>query len=196
MKENQSRLRALLSNPSVFLKWVVFALITGVAAGLAGTAFHYALHGVTVLQESRRWLLLLLPAVGVAIVGLYRLCGVEKDRGTNFVLTSVRENTALPLNMAPLIFLSTVLTHLEGGSSGREGAVLQIGGAISNRLGRLMRLDDKDRRVITMCGMSAAFSALFGTPLTAAMFAMEVVSVGVMYYAAIVPCVRRGPHGL
>ncbi len=196
MKENQSRLRALLSNPSVFLKWVVFALITGVAAGLAGTAFHYALHGVTVLQESRRWLLLLLPAVGIAIVGLYRLCGVEKDRGTNFVLTSVRENTALPLNMAPLIFLSTVLTHLAGGSSGREGAVLQIGGAISNRLGRLMRLDDKDRRVITMCGMSAAFSALFGTPLTAAMFAMEVVSVGVMYYAAIVPCVLSAIVGL
>ena len=82
-----------------------------------------------------------------------------------------------------------MLTHLTGGSAGREGAALQLGGCISGSLGKLMRLDDKDERIITMCGMAGGFSALFGTPLSAAVFAMEVESIGVMYYAALVPCV-------
>ena len=118
------------------------------------------------------------------------------DRGTNFVLVAVRENKPLRLRTAPLVFLSTIITHLVGGSSGREGAILQIGGSISSKIGQWMRLDDKDSRIITMCGMAAAFSALFGTPLTAAMFAMEVTSVGVLYYAAMVPCVLSSIVGL
>ena len=178
----------LLEQPVTFGKWVVFALIIGLTAGAVSTAFYYALDGVTALRAAYPRLIWLLPAGGVAIVALYRVCGMERDRGTNFVLVAVRENAALPLRTAPLVFLSAVITHLVGGSSGREGAILQIGGSISSKIGRWMRLDDKDSRVITMCGMAAAFSALFGTPLTGAMFAMEVVSVGVMYYAAIVPC--------
>lgn len=121
---------------------------------------------------------------------------MERDRGTNFVLVAVREDQPLRLRTAPLVFLSTIITHLVGGSSGREGAILQIGGSISSKIGHWMGLNDKDRRIITMCGMSAAFSALFGTPLTAAMFAMEVTSVGVLYYAAIVPCVLSAIIGL
>ena len=121
---------------------------------------------------------------------------MEKDRGTNFVLMAVRENQPLPLRTAPLVFISTLITHLVGGSAGREGAILQIGGSISSSIGRLMKLNDKDSRVITMCGMSAAFAALFGTPLTSAVFAMEVVSVGVMYYAALVPCVLSAIIGV
>ena len=95
----------------------------------------------------------------------------------------------MPLRSAPLIFVSTALTHLTGGSAGREGAVIQLGGSIGNQLGRWLPLDEEDRHVMVMCGMSAAFSALFGTPMAAAVFAMEVVSVGVMYYTALVPCV-------
>ena len=91
--------------------------------------------------------------------------------------------------MAPLIFITTIITHLFGGSVGREGAALQMGGSIGNVLGRIFKFDEKDKRVIVMCGMSAAFAAVFGTPMSAAIFAMEVVSVGVMYYAALVPCV-------
>ncbi len=91
--------------------------------------------------------------------------------------------------MAPLIFISTLLTHLCGGSAGREGAALQLGGSIGNTLGRLFRFDEKDKHVIVMCGMSAAFAVMFGTPVAAIVFSMEVVSVGVMYYAALVPCV-------
>lgn len=114
---------------------------------------------------------------------------MERDRGTNLVLTAVREAEPIRLRTAPLIFLSTILTHLVGGSAGREGAALQLGGSIGAWVGRKIHLDEKDRRIMVMCGMSAAFSGLFGTPITAAIFAMEVVSVGVMYYAAIVPCV-------
>ena len=188
-ERTEGRLRRLLEQPGTFLKWVLFAGVIGLTAGGVSTAFYYALNAVTALREANPWLLWLLPLGGVAIVLLYRICGMEKDRGTNFVLVAVRENQPLRLRTAPLIFAATVLTHLLGGSSGREGAILQIGGSLSSKIGRWMHLDDKDSRIITMCGMSAAFSGLFGTPITAAIFAMEVVSVGVMYYAALFPSI-------
>ena len=172
------RLRELLEQPATFVKWLVFAAVSGVLCGGVATAFFYAFDAVTALRLAHPWLLWLLPLGGAAIVLLYRVCGMEGDRGTNFVLVAVREDQPLRLRTAPLVFAATMITHLCGGSSGREGAILQIGGSISSTVGRWMRLDDKDRRIITMCGMSAAFSALFGTPLTAAMFSMEVTSVG------------------
>ncbi len=190
------RLRRPAGQLFTFLRWLLFAAVIGLAAGGVSAAFYHAFAWATGLRTAHPWLLWLLPAGGVVIVLLYRVCGMERDRGTNFVLTAVRENAALPLRTAPLVFLSTIITHLLGGSSGREGAILQIGGSLSSWIGRLMRLDDKDSRIITMCGMAAAFSALFGTPLTAALFAMEVVSVGVLYYAAIVPCVLSSLIGL
>ena len=190
------RLRELLEQPATFVKWLVFAAVSGVLCGGVATAFFYAFDAVTALRLSHPWLLWLLHLGGAAIVLLYRVCGMEGDRGTNFVLVAVREDQPLRLRTAPLVFAATMITHLCGGSSGREGAILQIGGSISSKVGRWMRLDDKDRRIITMCGMSAAFSALFGTPLTAAMFSMEVTSVGVLYYAAIVPCVLSSIVGL
>lgn len=90
--------------------------------------------------------------------------------------------------LVPVIFASTALTHLCGGSAGREGAALQIGGGLGFACGRLFRLDEKELRMATLCGMSALFSALFGTPLTASVFALEVVSVGQIYYSGLVPC--------
>lgn len=188
MKAPKEALHVLSGRGAVFLKWIIFACVIGVVCGGVGTAFHFAIGLATSLRTGSPWLIWLLPAGGALIVLLYRWCGMEKDRGTNFVLVAVRENEPMRLRTAPLIFIATTLTHLVGGSSGREGAALQLGGSISSRLGRRMGLDDKDRRMVTMCGMSAAFSALFGTPLAAAIFSMEVVSVGVMYYAAIVPC--------
>lgn len=111
---------------------------------------------------------------------------MKKIPGTNLVLSAIHSDEDLPLRMAPLIFISTLITHLFGGSAGREGAALQLGGSIGNGLGKLFRFDEKDKHIMIMCGMSAAFSALFGTPMAAAVFSMEVVSVGVMYYAALV----------
>ena len=171
-----------------FFKWVVCSGATGVVVGAVAAAFHIGIDWGASLRESHPWILFFLPLGGVAIVLLYRLSGMEKDPGTNLVLVAVREAEPMRLRTAPLIFVATILTHLTGGSAGREGAALQLGGSLGAWIGRIVHLDAKDRRVMVMCGMSSAFSALFGTPMTAVLFSMEVVSVGVMYYAALVPC--------
>ncbi|MBE5056492.1 chloride channel protein [Pseudoflavonifractor sp. DSM 107456] len=196
MEDWKNRLSALVAEPASVLKWLIFSGLIGLIVGCVSAAFYHAFFWATSARTTHLWLIGLLPLGGVCIVALYRLCGLEKDQGTNFVLVAVRENVPLRLRTAPLVFFSTILTHLVGGSSGREGAILQIGGSISSKVGQWMKLDDKDSRIITMCGMAAAFSALFGTPITAAMFAMEVVSVGVLYYAAIVPCAISSIMGL
>lgn len=182
----------------VSVKWVIFAIIAGVLVGLCSTAFSFGLSFVTVLRTQNPWLIWLLPLGGLIIVGLYRLLHDEKDTGTNLVISAIHSDDELPLQMAPLIFISTLITHLFGGSVGREGAALQMGGSIGNALGRLFRFDEKDKHVMIMCGMSAAFSALFGTPMAAAILPMEIVSVGVMYYIALVPCVISSlvAHGI
>ncbi len=171
------------------IRWVIFAILSGLIVGGIGTLFYFGMYLVTLTRTKNPWLIFLLPISGLVIVGCYRLLHDEKDTGTNLVLSAIHSDEELPLRMAPLIFLSTLITHLFGGSAGREGAALQLGGSIGNGLGKLFRFDDKDKHIMIMCGMSAAFSALFGTPMAAAVFSMEVVSVGVMYYAALVPCV-------
>ena len=184
------------SQPVIFLKWMLFACITGMVIGVVSAAFSACFHWAVHLRAKYPWLLLLLPAAGAAIAFVYRACGMEHNRGTSQVLDAVGEDAPVPLRTAPLVFVSTILTHLVGGSSGREGAILQIGGSIASSVGRYLRLEAWDRRALTMCGMSAAFSTLFGTPLAAATFVMEVVSVGVLYDAAIVPCVLSALVGL
>ena len=185
--------RALVS-----LKWILVAVIVGASVGLCGTAFYFALSLVTVLRTQNTWLIFLLPLGGLGIVAMYRFLHNEKDTGTNLVISAIHSDDELPLRMAPLIFVSTLITHLFGGSAGREGAALQMGGSIGNALGKLFHFDDKDKHVMIMCGMSAAFSALFGTPMAAAILPMEMVSVGVMYYIALVPCVISSlvAHGI
>lgn len=171
------------------LKWIVFSVVSGVVIGLVGTAFYFAMNWVTSTRIAHPKIIYLLPFGGMAIVGLYKLLHDEKDTGTNLVLSAISAGESVPLRMAPLIFATTLLTHLFGGSAGREGAALQLGGSLGNTLGRLFRFDEKDQHVMIMCGMSAAFSALFGTPMAAAIFSMEVVTVGIMHYSALVPCV-------
>lgn len=171
------------------IKWTILAILSGLLVGLVGIIFHICLDYVTAARFSHPWLILLLPAGGLAIVGLYHLLKNAKDSGTNLVLSAIHSGDEIPLRMAPLIFISTLITHLCGGSAGREGAALQLGGSIGNGLGHLFRLDQNDRHIMIMCGMSAAFSALFGTPMAAAIFSMEVVSVGIMHYSALLPCV-------
>lgn len=136
------------------------------------------------VSESR----FLLPFAGMLIVFSYNSLGMKDDKGTNLVISSIRSKDEVPLRMVLLIFTSTSITHLFGGSAGREGAALQIGGGIGTKIGKIFKLDERGLSILTMCGMSAVFSALFGTPLTAAIFSMEVVSVGLMYYSALVPC--------
>lgn len=188
MSEVKQTLRADAAQVLSFARWLLLSCGTGLLVGLVAVAFHHGIRLATETRLAHPAVLLLLPVAGAAIVLLYRVCDMERDRGTNLVLVAVRQAEPLRLRTAPLIFLSTILTHFVGGSAGREGAALQLGGSMAAAAGRKLGLDEKDRRILVMCGMSAAFSALFGTPLTAAIFSMEVVSVGIMYYAAIVPC--------
>lgn len=181
--------RRLYRNIVNFIKWGVISSIVGLVVGGFSTLFAFCLKKVTEYRTIHTELILLLPLAGVFIVFLYGLFRYKNDKGTNLVLSTIHAETELPFRMAPLIFISTIITHLFGGSAGREGAALQLGGSIGNKLGHLFGFDDKDRRIVVMCGMSAAFSAIFGTPIAASIFSMEVVSVGVMYYAALVPCV-------
>ena len=188
MSQLSSQMWDHLKELAVFVKWMLYSCVIGLIVGLVAVAFHKGIHWAALTRGEHPWIIFLLPLGGVAIVMLYRVCGMEKDRGTNLVLVAVRDAERLNLRTAPLIFLSTILTHLVGGSAGREGAALQLGASLSAYIGRKLRLDELDERIVVMCGMAAAFSALFGTPLTAAVFAMEVVTVGRMYYAAMVPC--------
>lgn len=171
-----------------FGKWLIFSLLTGAVVGFVGSAFNLAMNYVTGLRQEHFWLIYLLPFAGVLIVGMYKFCHQEHHKGTNLVITAIRTDELIHARTAPLIFFSTLITHLCGGSSGREGAALQFGGSIGESIGRIFHFDEKDRTIIIMCGMSAAFSAVFGTPLAAVIFPMEMVSVGIMYYSALVPC--------
>jgi H+/Cl- antiporter ClcA len=150
------------------------------------------------VREQNPFIIYLLPLAGLAIVATYHFMHNDNDGGTNLVISAVHSGDKIPLRMTPSIFISTTLTQLFGGSAGREGAALQIGGSIGNSLGKFFRFDEKDTHVVIMCGMSAAFSTLFGTPMAAAIFPMEMVSVGVMYYMALVPCVVSSlvAHGI
>lgn len=180
---------SICKNLMIFSRWVIAAILTGCFIGSVASLFSLSLKYVTDYRMIHNWTLWLLPVAGLLIVLIYRSCDIKKPRGTNLVIEAVRTSEELPARMAPLIFISTLLTHLFGGSAGREGAVLQIGGSLGNVLGKYLHLDDeKSKTIMIMCGMSAAFSALFGTPVTATVFAMELISVGVMYYAALVPC--------
>ena len=179
----------IMRNLAVFIRWGIFSAFVGLFVGAFSTLFAFCLRQVTSFRTENPWLILCLPLAGVVIVFLYGVFRYKNDKGTNMVLSSIHAEAEVPFRMAPLIFISTIITHLFGGSAGREGAALQLGGSIGQQLGKLFRFDEKDQRIVVMCGMSAAFSAIFGTPIAASIFSMEVVSVGVMYYAALVPCV-------
>ena len=176
------------SNIHYFLKWTFISCVIGVTVGVIGAVFGKGVAWVTNFWNAHAWTLFLAPLAGLLIVWLYHMFHEEGNRGTNLVLESISADEEVTLATAPLIFVSTLLTHFVSASAGREGAALQLGGSLGEQLGKWLRLDEKDRKVAVMCGMSACFAALFGTPLTAGIFSMEVVSIGVMYYAALVPC--------
>ena len=180
--------------PAALVKWMTVGGLIGGVGGVIGSLFHIGVNYATLARDAHPWILYLLPVLGLLIAGLYRLTKVE-GKDTNAVIESVHFGKNVPVLLVPVIFISTVLTHLGGGSAGREGAALQIGGGIGHATGRLLHLGQKDLPLATLCGMSAVFSALCGTPLTAAVFAMEVISVGVFYYAGLLPCLTAALVG-
>lgn len=179
----------IVSYLSAFLRWVLLSSCIGLLGGFIGTAFYTAIVYVTGIRQAHPELIYLLPFAGLVIVFSYHVARLRKDPGTNIVIESIVDaHYNVPLRMAFLIFGGTVITHLFGGSVGRESAALQIGGCVGSGVGKLLKLDERSQKLITMCGMSALFSAVFGTPVTATVFVIEFISVGIMHYSALVPC--------
>lgn len=173
---------------AAFICWLISGIVIGVLCGVVGAAFSKSVSFVTELRAENDWLIYLLPVGGVLSVAMYRICRVS-EVGTNQVFESVRTEKPLSFLLAPAIFVGSVITHLLGGSAGREGAALQLGGSISALISKLLKFDSKSRHILTLCGMGAFFSAIFGTPIGACVFVLEVVSVGQICFAAIFPSV-------
>ena len=171
-----------------FFQWGLLGLLMGAIGGLLGAGFHHALHGVTHLRSEHMWLIYLLPVGGLVSVAIYRLLGLRSNRGTNEIIDAVLDGNDVKPAVAPAIFLATAITHLFGGSAGREGAALQLGGSTASLLSKVFRLGKEDRKIMIMSGMSAVFAGLFGTPLTATLFCMEFESVGTLFSPALLPC--------
>lgn len=180
---------SLLFQYVFFIKWLIIAIISGIVIGICGSGFHILLDLAAEKRAEYPFLLFLLPIGGLVIVWLYQMAGMSEDKGTNGIIRGARGEETVSVKKAPLIVVATALTHLLGGSAGREGAALQLGGSLISPLKKPLKLNDEDYSMLIMCGMAAGFSALFGTPVAAAVFAIEVTVVGVTKYRAIVPCI-------
>ncbi|MCK8455246.1 voltage-gated chloride channel family protein [Sphingomonas faeni] len=171
------------------LRWVLVLVPIAALIGTLCAAFLWSLDAVTRLRFAFPWLLYLLPLGGFAVGLLYHLTGRSVEGGNNLIVEQIHEpGGGVPLRMAPLIFLGTVVTHLFGGSAGREGTAVQLGGSLASGLGRALKLDADDTRILLMTGIAAGFGAVFGTPIAGAVFALEVLAIGRVEYRGLVPC--------
>lgn len=170
-------------------RWLLLAGGIAVLAGTASAWFMFALNWATATRTAHPWLLWLLPLGGFVGGWLYWQFGKSVEGGNNLLIDEIHApNRVVPLRMVPLIFGTTVLSHLVGASVGREGTAVQMGGALADQFTRLFRLGDDDRRMVLMAGISAGFASLFGTPLAGAVFGLEVLALGRMRYNALLPC--------
>lgn len=170
-------------------RWILVLVPMAVAVGSLCAAFLWSLDVATRARFDHPWLLFLLPAGGAAVGGLYHWMGRSVEGGNNLIVEQIHEpGGGVPLRMAPLIFLATVATHLFGGSAGREGTAVQLGGSLASSTANLFGLDADATRILLMAGIAAGFGAVFGTPLAGAVFALEVLTIGRVEYVALVPC--------
>lgn len=158
------------------LKWIFICVLTGIFSGSASAFFLVALEWVTQFREHNNWIIWLLPIGGLYIGWLYHQYGKTVVKGNNLLLEEYENpQKTIPFKMAPMVLLSTLITHLFGGSAGREGTAVQMGGAIADQFTRILKLDDSDRKTLIILGISAGFASVFGTPLAGAIFALEIL---------------------
>lgn len=188
MNQTKEMLKVSFQYIKNLLKWLVIAVLTGIIGGIAGTVFHRCLGWATDFRIHNTYITYFMPIGVIIIIAMYNKFGNKGNLNTNLIITSVRKEEKIPLILVPVIFIGTAVTQLFGGSAGREGAALQIGGGIGYNLGRLFKLNKNDIHIITMAGMGSVFSALFGTPVTAAIFSIEVICVGTFNFTALLPC--------
>ncbi len=171
------------------LRWVFALGVLSVTAGSAVALFLWSLDAATRLRFEHPWLLYLLPLAGMLVGAMYQAYGKAADAGNNLIIDEIHKpGGGVPLRMAPLILVSTVITHLFGGSAGREGTAVQMGGGLAGGIARWFRLSHGEVKLLLMSGIAAGFGAVFGTPLAGTVFAIEVLAVGHMRSRALVPC--------
>ncbi|MEI6865220.1 voltage-gated chloride channel family protein [Flavicella sp.] len=169
-------------------KWLLIAIISGVFVGSASALLLESLYYVTDLRETNKWIIAFLPIAGLLIGLMYHYWGKSVVKGNNLLIDEIHSpKDIIPLKMAPLVYIGTILTHLFGGSAGREGTAIQMGGALVDQISKIFKFSNENRKIVIVIGVSAGFASVFGTPLAGAIFALEVLIVGRMRYEAIVP---------
>ncbi|RNI30528.1 chloride channel protein [Rufibacter latericius] len=178
-----------LLNLKYLFRWLGLAFLVGLMAGSASALFLTWLDKATLYRETHPWIIAFLPLGGFLIGWAYHQWGREAEGGNNLLLQSIQMPSCkrIPLVMAPLVLGATLITHLVGGSAGREGTAVQMSGALADQLPPFFKLRPRDRKIILICGVSAGFASVFGTPLAGAVFALEVFLLGHMRYNALIP---------
>ena len=172
-----------------FLKWFVLSVISGISVGIVIALFLKSLQYATNFRESNTCMLYLLPFGGALVSYLYFIYGKDSSKGNNLIIERINNgNGHIPFRMAPLVFFGTFVTHLFGGSAGREGTGVQIGASICAKIGELLKLNKTDLTIIITSGVSSGFGVVFGTPIAGTIFGLEVSSIGKMRYESIIPC--------
>lgn len=170
------------------IRWTLMTIPVAIAIGSVVAFFLWLLNAATHFRFDHKWLLFLLPLAGLLIHFIYQTVGKSSEKGNNLIIDQIHEEGAgVPRKMAPVILFTTVITHLFGGSAGREGTAVQIGGSIAAMFGKWFKLNGPDTRLILTAGIAAGFGAVFGTPVTGAIFAMEVLTIGRIKYDALLP---------
>lgn len=169
-------------------KWFLICLILGIIVGGISAFFLLSLEWATNYRESHLWIIALLPLGGFVIGLSYHLYGKSVVKGNNLLLEEFHSpKKIIPFRMAPLVLFGTILTHLVGGSAGREGTAVQVGGAVADRFTKILKLSKRDRKIVLIAGISAGFASVFGTPLAGGIFALEVMILGRIRLDAIIP---------